>query len=430
MAGTIQLLDRRAASVASAAPTPPVREPGSKPIQPIGPNRTGLPDRLKAGVEALSGLAMDDVRVHRNSSEPAKIGALAYARGSDIHLGPGQQKHLPHEMWHVVQQKQGRVRTTALLKGREPVNDDRTLEREADLMGALAAGLKARVEPREGGAAAAGQVCGTGASAASRPTLQLTARTDANDADVNRAHLAAETFPGLSIDLNNVIGHLQNQLDDYELANALAPDPPAADALSQSAQGLLIMTQNIIEQADAKWTEAGVMDQLQNTNVDNVPVPARNNALDPDIEFTDQDNFGAVTGYEIKTVNSANVASVTTQIQNADGQLGARALARANLAGAAALLRPALTQRRIHVWIAHADNRWPGAAGFAARIDDATVEADVEAQLGGMALGNADQIELVMIRTPAGHPAMNDAVDVTAVSAGGGAWNANVTHHH
>ena len=41
----------------------------------------GLPPRLRAGVEALSGLAMDDVRVHRNSSEPAKIGALGTALG-------------------------------------------------------------------------------------------------------------------------------------------------------------------------------------------------------------------------------------------------------------------------------------------------------------------------------------------------------------
>lgn len=32
------------------------------------PNRTGLPDTLKSGVEALSGFSLDDVRVHYNSS--------------------------------------------------------------------------------------------------------------------------------------------------------------------------------------------------------------------------------------------------------------------------------------------------------------------------------------------------------------------------
>ena len=74
------------------------------------PNRTGMPDQLKAGIESLSGLSMDHVRVHYNSAQPASLKALAYAQGSDIHLGPGQEKHLPHEAWHVVQQAQGRVR--------------------------------------------------------------------------------------------------------------------------------------------------------------------------------------------------------------------------------------------------------------------------------------------------------------------------------
>ena len=91
----------------------------------------GLPGRLRAGVEGLSGIAMDDVRVHRNSSEPPKLGALAFTRGTEIHLGPGQEKHLPHEAWHVVQQKQGRVQATTQLKG-AAVNDDAGLEREAD----------------------------------------------------------------------------------------------------------------------------------------------------------------------------------------------------------------------------------------------------------------------------------------------------------
>jgi hypothetical protein len=28
-------------------------------------------------------------------------------RVADIHIGPGQEKHLAHEAWHTVQQKQG-----------------------------------------------------------------------------------------------------------------------------------------------------------------------------------------------------------------------------------------------------------------------------------------------------------------------------------
>jgi hypothetical protein len=119
---------------AQGAPAPAAAAPA--------PNLTGLPDGLKAGVEALSGFSMDDVRVHRNSPEPAGLGALAFAQGSDIHLGPGQERHLPHEAWHVVQQKQGRVRADTQLKSRG-MNVDRDLEREADAMGARALGATA-----------------------------------------------------------------------------------------------------------------------------------------------------------------------------------------------------------------------------------------------------------------------------------------------
>lgn len=114
------------------------------PVQRV-PNRTGLPDHLKAGVESLSGLSMDHVRVHYNSAMPAQLRAHAYAQGSDIHLAPGQNRHLPHEAWHVVQQAQGRVRAVAQMARGVPVNDDPALEHEADVMGARAASLGAPV---------------------------------------------------------------------------------------------------------------------------------------------------------------------------------------------------------------------------------------------------------------------------------------------
>jgi hypothetical protein len=106
-----------------------------KPAAQLKENRTGMPDRLKEGLEALSGLELSDVRVHYNSSEPAEHGAYAFARGSDIHLGPGQEQHLPHEGWHIVQQRQGRVAPTRQMKDGRTANDDDTLEREADEMG-------------------------------------------------------------------------------------------------------------------------------------------------------------------------------------------------------------------------------------------------------------------------------------------------------
>ena len=36
-------------------------------------NQTGLPDKLKSGMENLSGFSMDDVKVHRNSDKPAQF---------------------------------------------------------------------------------------------------------------------------------------------------------------------------------------------------------------------------------------------------------------------------------------------------------------------------------------------------------------------
>ncbi|MEM7086085.1 MAG: DUF4157 domain-containing protein [Bacteroidota bacterium] len=110
-------------------------------------NNTGLPDQLKSGIENLSGYSMDDVKVHRNSDKPAQLNAHAFAQGTEIHLASGQEKHLPHEAWHVVQQKQGRVKPTVQMKNNPSakakkgvnINDDPGLEKEADIMGAKAA---------------------------------------------------------------------------------------------------------------------------------------------------------------------------------------------------------------------------------------------------------------------------------------------------
>lgn len=106
-------------------------------------NNTGLPDNLKSGIENISGYSMDDVKVHYNSDKPAQLHAHAHAQGTDIHLGSGQEKHLPHEPWHVVQQKLSRDMPNDQMKGKTNVNDDAGLEKEADIMGAKAIQFKA-----------------------------------------------------------------------------------------------------------------------------------------------------------------------------------------------------------------------------------------------------------------------------------------------
>ncbi len=121
-----ELRQRRTADAASSAGANPEAATGSA---------SGLPPQLKSGVESLSGMSMDHVQVHYNSAKPAQLNALAYAQGSDIHVGPGQEQHLPHEAWHVVQQAQGRVQATKQLKDGVAINDDKGLEHEADVKG-------------------------------------------------------------------------------------------------------------------------------------------------------------------------------------------------------------------------------------------------------------------------------------------------------
>ncbi|HLG16348.1 MAG TPA: DUF4157 domain-containing protein [Blastocatellia bacterium] len=123
-------------------------------------NRTGLPESLRAGIETLSEIAMDDVKVHRNSSKPAAVRALAYTQGTSIYLGPGQERHLPHEAWHVVQQKQGRVKPTLQLKG-AAINDDPTLENEADVMGQRALSIQPACDSSDPSACAEGVASGS-----------------------------------------------------------------------------------------------------------------------------------------------------------------------------------------------------------------------------------------------------------------------------
>ena len=89
-----------------------------------------------------------NVNIHVGSKASA-VGALAYTQGNDIHFAQGKfnphtnsgQTLLGHELAHVVQQRAGRVKATTSVNGL-PVNDDRSLEKEADVMGAKAASAK------------------------------------------------------------------------------------------------------------------------------------------------------------------------------------------------------------------------------------------------------------------------------------------------
>lgn len=64
-----------------------------------------MPDNLKRASKASPGFSKDDVRVHYNSDKSATVQALAYTQGTYIHAAPVQERHLPHEAWHVAQHK-------------------------------------------------------------------------------------------------------------------------------------------------------------------------------------------------------------------------------------------------------------------------------------------------------------------------------------
>lgn len=118
----------------------------SSPFQMKGSG--GMPGDLTSGFAATTGHDLSNVNVHYNSNAPAQVGALAYAQGNDIHLGPGQEQHLAHEAAHVVQQREGRVQANNSI-GDMPVNDSQSLESEADSMGAKAMQMKSAESPTQ-----------------------------------------------------------------------------------------------------------------------------------------------------------------------------------------------------------------------------------------------------------------------------------------
>jgi hypothetical protein len=122
-------------------------------------NKTGMPTGLKDRMENLSGMDLSDVRVHRNSSKPDRMNALAYTEGRDIHLAPGQDQHLAHEAWHAVQQKEGRVAPSIQTKTRA-LNHDNGLESEADRMGDKA--MSGEVLPSRSAGLRSGNAAGGG----------------------------------------------------------------------------------------------------------------------------------------------------------------------------------------------------------------------------------------------------------------------------
>ena len=180
-----------------------------------------LPSGLRAGIESLSGLDMGGVRVHYGSPMPARLNALAYAQGPNIHLAHGEERHLPHEAWHVVQQRQGKVRATARVEG-VGVNDDASLEREADRMGDRAMQMKA-VGRRPAAPARSGAAPGVVQRYLKVDTTDYTLRVKQGGQDVD-----AETHTALGLAIAAVQagtpGTLEHTAHTYLMANQVAAE--------------------------------------------------------------------------------------------------------------------------------------------------------------------------------------------------------------
>lgn len=128
----------------------------------LGLNRGGgspLPQALLAKMEAAFGADFSGVRVHVGP-QAARIGAVAFTTGNDLYFAPGQyqpqsmqgQQLIGHELAHVIQQRQGRVRAGG---SGVSVVQDRALEAEADRLGMRAAAhvmaVQRKVAPSGGG---------------------------------------------------------------------------------------------------------------------------------------------------------------------------------------------------------------------------------------------------------------------------------------
>lgn len=74
--------------------------------------------------------------------------ALAYTQADQVYIAPGQERHLGHELGHIVQKRRGQVRATCSLNG-QAVNDNPALEKEADTMASHVSGCLTHAEETE-----------------------------------------------------------------------------------------------------------------------------------------------------------------------------------------------------------------------------------------------------------------------------------------
>jgi hypothetical protein len=324
-------------------------------------NKTGLPDDLKAGVENLSGMAMDDVRVHYNSGKPAQLNAYAYTQGSEIHVAPGQEKHLPHEAWHVVQQKQGRVQPTMQMKGGVAVNDDKGLESEADGMGKKTLQMKSNPS----------SVLVTGQNL---PLQQgIVQRTLSDDKD--RIGIAREIMLSTRQPLSDEFQKYGNNIMSYKAtkANSKYREDSSkgllhwAEHLNIACTGSLAEIKRVQHEGGLAYTKSEVPNWERRSRL------GKDTKTEPDVITSYRNTVNMAEekwAEEIKGVTSADYSAVGANIKKAIKQLD-----KPRASG--------MDYHRVIIYINNTENSWPWTSNIDAKSGKTTLEEEAEKRLTG-----------------------------------------------
>lgn len=118
---------------------PPALTFNSKPIQK---KEDDFSEELQMKANSTFGEDFSNISIHKNSSKAKDLGALAFTQGENIHFSPGEfnpqsqkgQELIGHEVAHVQQQRQNRVKPTIQTKNGN-LSDSPLLENEADEKG-------------------------------------------------------------------------------------------------------------------------------------------------------------------------------------------------------------------------------------------------------------------------------------------------------
>lgn len=87
---------------------------------------TNIPAPIKAEIEALAGVRLDNVNVHYNSDKPLERQTEAYTEGFDIYLAPNSERYLTRELWvvarYIRQKESNKSQTQEKEEQTEPIN--------------------------------------------------------------------------------------------------------------------------------------------------------------------------------------------------------------------------------------------------------------------------------------------------------------------